>query len=196
MPPLSTGRYYDGATMTALAGPFLIVCTILGLGGVAKLVAPLPARQALRALGIPAPIAAVRLLGLSEVALACAAFFSGGPILPMVVGMAYSAFAAFVVLMLRRDAETSCGCFGSAATPPSWLHVVVNLASAGVAFGAIGIDSLATIVGDQPAAGVPLLCLVAVGSYGLYLLLTALPVLFAPPVERVREFSVSRGAPS
>lgn len=182
--------------MTALAGPFLIACAILGLGGIAKVVAPLPARQALRTLGVPTPIAAVRLLGCAELALACAAFFSGGTILPILVGVAYLAFAGFVVIMLRRSGDTSCGCFGSAATPPSWLHVLVNLASAGVAFAAIGIDSLGTVLDEQPAAGIPLLGLVAVGTYALYLLLTALPVLFAPPTDRIRPFTIGPGAVS
>lgn len=176
--------------MTALAGPFLIVCTILGLGGVAKLVAPRPARQALRAVGVPAPIAAVRTLGLAEVTLACAAGFSGGRFLPIAVGMAYVAFAAFVVLMLRTATGTSCGCFGTSATPPSLLHVVVNLASAAVAFAAIGMPSITDVVADQPAGGVPFLALVIIGTYALFLLLTVLPEALAEPATRVREFSI------
>lgn len=182
--------------MTALAGPFYIVCTILGLGGVAKVWAPLPARRALRGVGAEVPVAAVRLLGGAEVALACAGAFRAGTILPMMVGMAYVAFAAFVVLMLRSDAGTSCGCFGSASAPPSVLHVVANLVSAGVAFAAIGLAGLPDVLGDQPVEGVPLMALVVVGSYATYLLLTVLPVVLAPPRAAAAEFALTdrRGA--
>ncbi|MFV2039609.1 MAG: MauE/DoxX family redox-associated membrane protein, partial [Acidimicrobiales bacterium] len=182
-------------TMTAVAGPFLIVCTILGLGGVAKIVAPISARRAIRAAGIPVPVVAVRSLGVAEVALACAAALKGGRILPSAVGVAYVAFALFVVLMLRRSEGTSCGCFGNADTPASWLHVVVNVASAGIAFGAIGIGTLGDVLSAQPWAGIPLLGLVALGTYLVFLMLTALPVVLAPPQARVAEFSLA-GAPT
>jgi hypothetical protein len=175
----------------ALAGPYLIVCTILGLGGVAKLVSPSPARRAIGALGIPVPIAAVRILGMAEVVLACTSVLKGGRIMPSLVGMAYLAFAAFVVAILRQGDSVSCGCFGSNSTPPSWLHVAVNLTSAAVAFGAIGIDGLATTLDDQAGAGIPLLGLVVVGSYLLYLLLTVLPVVMAPPQPAVEAFSIN-----
>lgn len=179
--------------MTAFAGPYLIVCTMLGVGGVAKIIAPLPARRALRALGVPVPIAAVRSLGVAELALACVAGFRGGTVLPMLVGVAYVAFALFVVQILRSGEGISCGCFGSSATPPSWLHVTVNLVSAAVAFAAVGIDSTATVLDQQPAIGIPLLSLVAIGTYGLFNLLTVLPMLSAPPAPVVREFGMNEG---
>lgn len=177
--------------MTALAGPFLIICTILGLGGLAKLWAPIPARRALRAASINVPLAAVRTLGLSEVALACAAVFRGGTLLPIVVGMAYVAFAVFVLVILRVGAGTSCGCFGSASTPPSALHVIVNLASAAAAFGAAGTPGLSTTLNSGTGEGIALLVLVVVGSYTLYLLLTALPVVLALPQQQVNQFALA-----
>jgi uncharacterized protein YjeT (DUF2065 family) len=176
--------------MTALAGPFLIVCTILGLGGLAKLWAPLAARRALRAASVEVPLAAVRLLGLAEVVVACIAIFRGGTIMPILVGMTYLAFAAFVIVMLRSGEGASCGCFGSASAPPSILHVVVNVLSAAAAFGAVGVDGLMTTLDDQAGAGIALLVLVVVGSYALFLLLTALPVVLAPPQPQVASFSL------
>jgi hypothetical protein len=176
--------------MTALAGPFLITCTILGLGGLAKLWAPIPARRALRAASIDVPLAAVRTLGLAEFALACAAAFRGGVLLPIVVGMAYVAFAAFVVVILRTDTATSCGCFGSASTPPTMLHVVVNLLSAAAAFGATGYGGIVATVEGPAGEGIAMLVLVVVGAYSLFLILTALPVVLAPPQEQVSAFAL------
>lgn len=176
--------------MSALVGPFLIVCVILAIGGAAKIAAPTPARRAIRAVGLDLPLWSVRVLGAAEIALAVAAAFKGGVILPIAVGMAYLAFAAFVVAMLRSGAGTSCGCFGSASTPPSTLHLVANVASAAVAVGAAGVDSLTTTLDGQAGAGLPLVALVLVGSYALFLLLTALPTVLAPPVPAVASFAL------
>ena len=177
--------------MTPLAGPFLIACIILGLSGVAKAGAPLPARRAIRAVGLEVPAWAVRALGVGEVALAIAAVFSPGPVLPIMVGMAYVAFAGFVMVLLRVSADTSCGCFGSAETPPSRIHLVANLASAAAAFGAAGWDGLVATLEGRAGVGVALMILVVVGTYAVYLLLVVLPILLAPPQEHVRAFTVS-----
>ncbi len=186
--------------MTALVGPFLIVCVILALGGGAKIAAPVQARRALRAVGVDVPLWSVRGLGVAEVALAAVAVLKGGVVLPIAVGMAYLAFAGFVLLMLRSGAGTSCGCFGSASTPPSGLHVAVNIVSAAAAFGAAGVDGLVTTLGDQAGAGLPLVALVLVGAYVMYLLLTALPTVLAPPERAVAAFALvdpaDRGAPT
>ncbi len=179
--------------MTALAGPFLIVCAILGLGGVAKVAAPHPARQAVRALGLNVPLSALRFLGLAEIVLAVTAAYFGGVALPATVGVAYLAFAGFVVLMLRTERGTSCGCFGRAGTPPTWLHVALNVCFAAAALSATGIDSLRTTLSDQPAGGLPLLGLVALGSYLAFLAFTALPEALSPPYSTVAEFSVTGG---
>ena len=132
--------------MTALAGPYLIVCSILGLGGIAKLVAPLPARRALHALGLNVALTPVRLLGAAEIAVACLAVALGGVVMPVLVGAAYMGFAIFVVAILRSGTATSCGCFGSAGTPPSLLHVVINVASSGIAIMSIGADDILSLI--------------------------------------------------
>ena len=176
--------------MSDLVGPFLIVCVILAVGGAAKVVAPLQGRRAIRAVGLEVPLWSVRLLGLGEIALAIAAALKGGTVLPIAVGMAYLAFAAFVVLMLRSGAGTSCGCFGSASTPPSGLHIAVNVACSAVAIGAAGVDGLGTTLDDQAGAGLPLVALVLVGSYAMYLLLTALPTVLTPPERAVASFAL------
>ena len=161
----------------------------IGDGG-AKILAPVQARRAIRAVGLEVPLWSVRALGLAEVGLAAVAGLKGGVVLPIAVGMAYLAFAGFVVMMLRSGAGTSCGCFGSASTPPSALHVVVNVVSAAAAFGAAGTDELVTTLDRQAGAGLPLVALVLVGAYVMYLLLTALPTVLAPPERAVAAFAL------
>jgi len=183
--------------MTALAGPFLIACAILGAGGAAKLITPAPAQRAVQTLLVAArrsptvPLWTVRLLGAGELALATAAALQGGPALPALVAIAYGCFALFVVAMLNSGAGTSCGCFGSSATPPSRLHVVLNVALAGVALGSIGAPSLGDVLGDQPWAGIPLLGLSTLGSYLVLLVFIELPRLSAPPQPNVAAFSLA-----
>ena len=52
------------------------------------------------------------------------------------VAVSYLAFAGFVIVALRSGAPiSSCGCFGKVDTPPSVVHVVLDVAFAGVAVG-------------------------------------------------------------
>jgi hypothetical protein len=92
----------------------------------------------------------------------------------------YVAFALFVVWALSHNtAIASCGCFGKANTPPTWLHVFINTtAAAGAVHQAVvGPKNLAMILADQPLVGVPYLGFLAMGAYCLYLLLGELPLL-------------------
>lgn len=65
----------------------------------------------------------------------------------------YAGFAAFVAyLKVARPQAASCGCAGGHDVPPSWMHVVFNLAAAasGVAaavMGAASVRSLVTALG-------------------------------------------------
>ena len=73
------------------------------------------------------------------------------------VALSYLLFAAFVVVALRSGAPiSSCGCFGKADTPPSVVHVVLDLLFAGVATAAAftGDVALPDVLGDQPLLGV------------------------------------------
>lgn len=169
--------------MTELTGPLLIACAMLAIGGVVKIATPLATRRALHALGLPAQAGLVRALGTGEVALAIAAPLVGGVVLPALVGLAYLAFAAFVVVAIRDGNVGSCGCFGAASTAPSRLHVVVNVALGGIAFASIGTEPLLDVLADQRAFGAPLLGLSIVGTGLCYLVLTALPALFDPTAE-------------
>ncbi|MGZ4795811.1 MAG: hypothetical protein ACXV8T_07950, partial [Acidimicrobiia bacterium] len=94
--------------------------------------------------------------------------------------LSYAAFTGFVVIArVRRLPIGTCGCFGKVDTPPSALHVAVNVGAA-VAASAIAIGhgaGLGPFLSAQPWSGVPFLGLVAVGVYATFSLLTVVPQL-------------------
>jgi hypothetical protein len=176
--------------VTVAAGPFTIASALLALGGALKALRPADTANALRGIGLPAPRVAVVLGGLAEALLGVAALVLGNRVTAVLVALSYLAFAAFVVEALRRNAPiASCGCFGRIDTPPSTVHVAVNLAAAGaaVAVAAQPGVGLADILGSQPLAGVPFLVLVAIGLSLSFLALSTLPRTLAairPPEAR------------
>ncbi len=168
----------------ALVGPVTVAAAVLGLGGLAKVVRPIPTAGALRALRLPGPIVGVRALGAGEVALAAAAVVTGGIAAGWrLVAVAYVAFAGFVVAARRAGTDIqSCGCFGTIDTPPSLVHVVVNLGFAGLAASAAVVGrplAPGACSAGQPAAGLPFLLLVGVTVYLVYLALAVLPLTYA-----------------
>ncbi len=169
------------ADVDTLTGPFAIAALVIAVGGAAKLLAPEPTAMALAALGGPSSPVVPRLMGAAELALGAVAIAIGGRPVAVVVAVAYLAFAAFVLLARRHGGVASCGCFGRSDTPPSLIHVAVNLAGAGVAIGAsfVGLPALDEIVADQPAAGVPFVLAILAGTYLVYALLTVVPELLA-----------------
>jgi methylamine utilization protein MauE len=142
--------------VSAVLPVYLTAAALLAGSALAKLRRPEPAAEALAELRLPAPRALVRVASLVE--LAAAALMVARPALgaPLAATL-FAGFAVLVLAQLRRGSTRSCGCLGSAALPPSRLHVAVNLAFAGCcavarpdAFGAI----------RHPFAGV-VVCLVA-----------------------------------
>ena len=165
--------------MDALVGPVTVAAAVLALGGVAKVLRPIPTAGALRALGLPGPVTGVRALGVGELVVGVAAVVTAASALVAVVAVAYLAFAGFVAAARRAGTDIqSCGCFGTVDTPPSLVHLVVNLGFAAVAATAavVGIPSLGALLTDQPAGGLPYALLVGVTVYLVYLALTVLPL--------------------
>ena len=124
----------------------------------------------------------VRIGGAVEAVIGVAALFVGGPVLCALVAVSYLAFAIFVAVALRTGAPiSSCGCFGKVDTPPSLVHVVLDVAFAGVATAAAitGDVALPDVLGDQPLAGVPFLLLLAIGCSLVFLAFTSLPKTMA-----------------
>jgi hypothetical protein len=169
--------------VTVLAGPFVIAAALLVLGGALKAVHPGDTANALEAVGLPHAHALVRAGGAAEVVIGVGALAFGGLVFALLVAVSYLAFAAFVLVAMHSDAPiASCGCFGQIDTPPSAVHVVIDLIAAGVAVAvACAPDdfSLAHVLDHQPALGIPFVLLVIVGLYAVFLSFTALPKTMA-----------------
>src|SRR5689334_19883834 len=97
--------------MRIVAGPFAIACTrpactLLAIGGFAKAWRPGDTAHALTLVGVPLRRATVRAVvrvgGAAEAVLALAAAVSGAPLAAAGIAVSYLAFAAFVVVALRR----------------------------------------------------------------------------------------------
>jgi len=172
--------------MSVFAGPFAIACVLLAGAGALKAWQPGDTANALRAVGIrlsySASRAAVRVFGAAEAVLAVVALVSGNPVACALVAVSYLGFTAFVLVALRRGtAIASCGCFGKVDTPPSLVHVVLDLLFAGVAVVAActGDVALPDVLRDQPLAGVPFTLLLVTGVALVFLAFTALPKTMA-----------------
>ncbi len=174
--------------MGAWSGPFLIAAVLLAVAGVAKVVDPVMTVGALRSAGLPVGPTAVRVGGAVEAVIAVGAAITGDPTLALLVAASYLAFAGFVgFALVRRLPVGSCGCFGRADSPPSLVHVVVNLGAvlSGVAVAVHDGAGLGATLRGQPLAGVPFLVLIGVGVYAAITALTVVPALLTPvPAKR------------
>lgn len=169
------------AAMLALAGPFFMFSTLLVISGAPKLVDPRSTSRALEAIGLPPHLWLGRLVGAIEIAVGLGALAFGGRLMAGGVTLLYTGFAGFIFVALRTDRVKSCGCFGAADSPPSRLHLVIDLAAAATA-GALVVSPIGDIVAVMratPWGGVPLLVLVVVGAWLSLLVLTLLPAVFA-----------------
>lgn len=161
-------------------GPFLVGVALLLAGSVLKLQRPAQTAGALGAIGLPRSVALVRAGAALELVVGAAAL-AGTRVGAAAVAASYLAFTVFVgVALARRAPIGSCGCFGGIDTPPSVLHVVVNLAAAAAAVAAtISPRSLTSALSPQPWAGVPFLLLVAATAGLAFVALTDLPQVLA-----------------
>jgi hypothetical protein len=104
---------------------------------------------------------------------------------PETAGLVALSFALFgcTVAYARwhGGALSSCGCFGRADTPATALHALIDFLLAAscsaVALGVSSGGSLVTMLGQQPAHGLPLVFVSLVGLYMAYLTLSLLPAL-------------------
>lgn len=166
--------------MGAWAGPFLVAALLLTVAGALKAYDPATTAGALRRAGLRVPSGAVRVGGALEVVIGIAAVITGGPIAAGLVALSYLLFTAFVVVALTRHLPIgSCGCFGKIDTPPSAIHVVLNLGAVvtatAVALGPGG--GIGDVLADQELLGLPFLLFVATATYLAFVALTTLPQL-------------------
>jgi hypothetical protein len=172
----------SSCVVDVLAGPYTVAVVVLALAGAMKVVDAAPTQGALRQIGLPAQRGLVVTLGAAEIAVGVAALTLGTWWTAALVALGYATFTVFVgVALARRLPLASCGCFGRDDTPPSWFHVVLNVAFAATAVGvaASPFGSIDTVLGDQPAWGVPFVGYVALGVAATYLMLSLLPQTLA-----------------
>ena len=147
---------------------------LLLIAGSAKLVRPEPTVDLLVSLGLSNRTAPAVAIGLGEIAGGLAALAIGGPLPAAATGLFYVVFAA-VVGRAMAEGAASCGCFGRTDVPPSWIHVVGNIAFAALSFVAVVGDTPVDAMDGQPAGGVGFVLFVGVVAGLALVAFTALP---------------------
>jgi hypothetical protein len=170
-----------------LIGLYLIATGLLVAAGVGKAARPDDTARAMAAL-LPRPLpfrllrGAVRAGALAEAALGVLALAIPRPTTAALVALSYLCFFGIVALARRRGGPlATCGCFGRPDTPPTVLHLFIDLvlaaAALAVAASTPGHGTLGTLLAHQPGAGFPLLFVSAVGLWLTALALSALAAL-------------------
>ena len=166
--------------MPVHSGPVTAVMILLLVAGAQKLLDPSSTSGALQAAGLPSALALVRALGLVEVGAGVAYLVWGGPLPAAAGALLYAGFGWFVINAIARDLPiSSCGCLGATETPPTMIHVVMNLGSLGVLVAAviIPVAPLGGLVGQELDVLVPHVLFTGATVYLLYALLTVLPLV-------------------
>lgn len=103
-----------------------------------------------------------------------------GPIVAAAVGFLYLAFAVFLVRLMSTRRAAGCGCLGRRETPPSRLHVGLNLVAAGaaVAVAFAPPPAIVDLARATPWNGLPFVAGLLTAGYALYLLVAFLPTVF------------------
>jgi hypothetical protein len=161
--------------MSCLVGSVLLL-----VAGVGKVRRPAGTVRALRTQGLAVPAAAVRVLGVVEVAVAVLGLAGSRPALA-VTAACFAGFTGFVLLALVRGRPlSSCGCFGEPDLPPTPAHAVLTGALAlAAALAAAGPAGLPAVWAGGPAVALTTVLLTALLVALCLLLLTGLPRLVA-----------------
>jgi hypothetical protein len=109
----------------------VVASGLLVVSGLLKLRYPASVEPLLSVLRLPYALRRGRGVGVAEVALGSAAVLTAWR--PALIAEAFT-FAAFAVVigyvLLARIPLSTCGCAGARPTPPSVIHVVINVAAA------------------------------------------------------------------
>ncbi len=167
-----------------------VASLLLAWAGVMKVISPHPVADFTAELGLPARIWQARVLGLVEILAGAWAFAFGGPAASATVGAFYMMFTV-VVLRARVKGSHSCGCFGQAATPTSWLHVAGNLALGSsclvsTASGGSPHDLVLIAWGESPLLAAALAVALTALAGVFVVLFTALPELLRAKQPTIR----------
>jgi uncharacterized membrane protein YphA (DoxX/SURF4 family) len=165
-----------------VSGPILAVAAgVLVVSGFAKLRRPVPAAEAVRAVGLPGGVAFVRVLAVIEIAVGAICLIDPVPIASGALAVLYLALAAFVMLAWRLpEPPASCGCMGTDEDPPPHpLHAAIDvvLACGGVLAVISPAYGIGTMAADAPALTLPLLVGLACGVALVRVALETLPAV-------------------
>jgi hypothetical protein len=149
---------------------------LIGSGGM-KLIDREPTRGALKAARLPSSEVAVVVLAAIEMLVGIGVILVDRPEVALGFAAVYAGFAGFVVYALRNQLPIqSCGCFGRSDTPPTWVHLVIDVAFAASGVGVAMSTSVAARLESASAWGATsLLGMATIGAYVTYLLLAELP---------------------
>lgn len=170
-----------------LFGLYLAACALLVVAGAAKAVRPTDTARALNQAVSAIRLDRIALLVRTAAALECALGVAGilfpWPPIAAAVAFSYLAFAGFVLAAyIKGGPLATCGCFGTPDTPPSIVHVVINVglaASAIVVATAGRTGTLFSALSGQPWHGIPLVAVSAVCAWLIVLALSPLARLGA-----------------
>jgi hypothetical protein len=155
-----------------------VALVLLAASGVSKVLDPDPTRGAMAAARLPSSRWIARGLGVVEVFAAVIGLSIGGSWLALAAALYVGFFLFTLSAMTRRLPIQSCGCFGKADTPPTWLHVVYN----GLSTLALGVlVAMNETALPWAASSVEFGLYVAfslLGAYLAYLVLSQLPRTF------------------
>jgi hypothetical protein len=160
------------------APPFLVAAALLMLGGAGKAVRPDQAVRALSHAGLPSRRGVVRLMAVAETAVGAACLIAPGRALAAALAAMYFGFAVFLLRLMRADSPPeSCGCVGSRSTPPSVVHVGLNLlaCASGVASSVIGVPGITHVVPGGPMLAIPIGLGIVACAYAAYAIVVYVP---------------------
>jgi hypothetical protein len=182
-----------------LFGLYLAACALLVVAGAAKAIRPADTARALTQATSAIRLDRMALLVRTAAALECALGVAGivfpWPPIAAAVAFSYLAFAAFVLVAYSKGGPlATCGCFGTPDTPPTVVHVIINVglaASAVVVATAGRSGTLVDALSGQPWRGIPLVAVSAVCAWLIFLALSPLARL-----EAARRLVSARGGAS
>ncbi len=168
-----------------VTGVHAVAAVLLIVSGILKLRDPAPTVEFLGSVGLlgssgpdigdgPRQTAAARIIGGFEIAVGLAGLVVGGNFPALVVAALYLMFAGLVGRAMTLGLP-SCACFGSADTPPSSAHIVVDLVLAAVSVAAVGADAPVDVMDSQPLGGLLFVVVVGVVAGVLLTLLKVSP---------------------
>lgn len=169
-----------------LLGPYVVGCALLAAAGIGKVFRPQATARALTEMAgwtrsLRRVSVAVRAGALVEATLGVYGIVAPTRLPAVLVVISYSSFAGFVLYARHSGARlSSCGCFSALDTPPTVLHVILDIGFA-ISAATLAIrgpsSTISSFLIHQPLHGVPFVVTCGIGAWLSYLAIVALPRL-------------------